>query len=112
MDTDSLYQQRVKLLYRQPNTVRGRCIVWYAQSASRPIKRVVLAILLTLFVGTHMVLFAIMILQVSPCITQKLSGHNLAQEYLRNHVATDLTGFLRYRTAAHSSLCDASGHPG
>ena len=72
MDADSLYQRRVKLLYRQPNTVRGRCIVWYAESAARPIKRVVLAILLTLFVGAHMVLFAVMILQVSSCLTQKL----------------------------------------
>ena len=60
-----MFQRRVKLLYRQPDTVRGRCIVWYAQSATKPTKRVVLAILLTLFVGVHLVLFTVMLLEVS-----------------------------------------------
>ena len=61
MDTDSLFKRRVQLLYRQPKTVRGRCIVWYAQSEKSPCRRVLLVLFFTLFVMCHTVWFVLML---------------------------------------------------
>ena len=61
MDTDSLFKRRVQLLYKQPNTVRGRCIVWYAQTEKSPYRRVLLVMFLTLIVMCHTVWFVMML---------------------------------------------------
>ena len=61
MDTDSLFKRRVQLLYKQPNTVRGRCIVWYAQTEKSPCRRVLLVLFLTLLVMCHTVWFIMML---------------------------------------------------
>lgn len=36
MDTDSLHKRRVSQMTKQPDTVRGNSIVWYARGEKRP----------------------------------------------------------------------------
>ena len=57
MDKDSLYKQRVSKLLQQPNTVRGRTIMWYAAKDKKPCQRIAIIAFITLVVLLHTVWF-------------------------------------------------------
>lgn len=61
MDTDSLYKRRVSQLTKQPDTLRGKSIVWYASQAKRPVYRVAILFLITLIVIAHVLMFTILL---------------------------------------------------
>lgn len=53
MDTDSLHKRRVSQVVKQPDTMRGNTIVWYAKQENTPWKRVALVTGLSFFVMAH-----------------------------------------------------------
>ena len=61
MDTDSLYMKRIAALKNQPNTVRGRSIVWYSKLEKKPMTRVIILSTLTVFVMAHTITFCILL---------------------------------------------------
>ena len=57
MDTDSLLVHRIAALVKQPNTVRGRTILWYASLNDKPGTRIVLHMLFVIFILIHFIAF-------------------------------------------------------
>ena len=52
-DTDSLQVYRLQSLKRQPKTIRGCCILWYASLNDRPCMRIFLVSVFSIFVLIH-----------------------------------------------------------
>ena len=77
MDTDSLLVHRIAALTRQPNTLRGKTIRWYAQLNGQPTVRVALYLLFTIVVLIHFIAFCVLLKvyvvnvtsPLSPCLT-------------------------------------------
>jgi hypothetical protein len=62
MVTDSLFKRRVEVLYKQPDTVRGRCIVWYAETEQqKTYGKEIVAFVLTIIVMAHLVIFSLLL---------------------------------------------------
>lgn len=57
MDTDSLLVHRISSLLKQPNTVRGKAILWYASLNDKPGSRIVLMMLFVIFIMIHFIAF-------------------------------------------------------
>jgi hypothetical protein len=61
MDKDSLWRHRISQVVKQPNTVRGRTIVWFASLQERPYARLCLYASITLFVLVHLLAFCLLL---------------------------------------------------
>ena len=61
MDTDSLYKRRVSQFLKQPDTVRGNAIMWYANQEKRPVKIVATIAGLTVIVLVHVLTFVLLL---------------------------------------------------
>lgn len=61
MARDSICDKRLNNLKRQPNTIRGRMIVWYSDLQDRLGVRVGIIAALTLFVAAHLFAFIYLI---------------------------------------------------
>lgn len=61
MDTDSLLQHRIASLMKQPDTIRGKTIMWYASLNNQPGTRIVLFMLFVIFVLVHLIAFVCML---------------------------------------------------
>jgi hypothetical protein len=57
MDTDSLLVHRIATLMKQPNTVRGKTILWYASLNDKPGTRIVVVMLFVIFIMIHFIAF-------------------------------------------------------
>ena len=57
MDTDSLLVHRIASLMKQPNTVRGKTVLWYASLNDKPGTRIVLHMLFVIFIMIHFIAF-------------------------------------------------------
>mmetsp|Transcript_41737 Transcript_41737/g.54968 ORF Transcript_41737/g.54968 Transcript_41737/m.54968 type:complete len:146 (-) Transcript_41737:1584-2021(-) len=60
-DTDSLLVFRLRSLRNQPNTCRGRCILYYASLEERPCTRTIVFLIFTLFTMLHTLAFCAML---------------------------------------------------
>ena len=61
MDHDSLIRHRMNSLRNQPNTLRGRSIVWLAKMDQRPVARLLLYLLFVLYVAVHLLIFVFLL---------------------------------------------------
>ena len=60
-DTDSLLVFRLQSLKKQPKTIRGCCILWYASLNERPCMRVFLVTVFSIFTLIHSFSFLAML---------------------------------------------------
>jgi hypothetical protein len=70
MDTDSLYMKRIAALKNQPNTVRGRSIVWYSKLEKKPMTRIFILAALTVFILAHTLAFCILLKDVATRVSR------------------------------------------
>ena len=61
METDSLFKRRVSQVVKQPDTLRGHTIVWYAKQENTPLKRILLISGLSVFVMAHAITVCILL---------------------------------------------------
>ena len=57
MHTDSLLGHRILQLMKQPDTLRGRTILWYASLNDKPGTRIVVVMLFVIFIMIHFIAF-------------------------------------------------------
>lgn len=61
MDADSLFQKRVRDSLKQPDTIRGRAIMWYASIDKKQLVRVGNVAAITVIVILHTFLFVLLL---------------------------------------------------
>lgn len=59
--SDSLLARKLKNIRQQPNTIRGKMILWYASLADKPHTRFALMLGLSIFCGLHLFAFVWML---------------------------------------------------
>ena len=92
-DTDSLLVFRLQRLRNQPNTIRGKCILFYASLEHRPWMRVFLAVFFAVFVLCHSLSFCIMIYECY-CVSCSLIVRQILFMFIRTHIV--LSRWLKY----------------
>jgi len=57
MDTDSLLVHRIATLMKQPDSLRGKTILWYSSLHDKPGTRIVVVMLFIIFIMVHFIAF-------------------------------------------------------